>query len=135
MTARSPKILMCLIFVLISMETNSQTPAKVKAQSQEYREYMVTISRQLGVTCAACHDTGNFTSDIKIPFKLAKDHMRLVQVLIDGGMDGQKGHPKADCYLCHRGKLHPDYKEPIDPLTLKNKKLKPDAPTEENDPE
>lgn len=104
------------LLLMAPEQSQSQSAKSVKAEDEAMREYMVVISRQLGVTCTTCHDTGNFRKgDIK-EYKVAKEHMKLTQVLIDGGMDGKKG-PKADCYMCHRGTMKPAYKEPINPMT------------------
>lgn len=89
-----------------------------KLRDEEVRAQMIVISRQLGVNCLTCHDNANFASDKKREFKVSREHLKLVQVLIDAGMNGQGGNPKADCYLCHRGKLKPDFQEPYDPLTM-----------------
>jgi len=105
-------------------ESHSQAPQlagaqRTKMSDEEIRKQMLTISRQLGVSCLACHETENFAANKKIEYRVAKEHMRLVQVLIDNGMDGQGNRPKADCFMCHRGTLKPAYKEPMDPLTRK----------------
>lgn len=89
---------------------------RLKANDAAIREQMMLISRQLGVSCTACHNIKNFADGSKREFAVAKDHMRLTQVLIDAGMDGKEKRSKADCYMCHRGKLMPDYKEPKNPL-------------------
>lgn len=89
-----------------------------KLRDQEVRAQMIVISRQLGVNCLTCHDNTNFASDKKREFKVSREHMKLVQVLIDAGLNGHGASPKADCYLCHRGKLKPDHREPFDPLTM-----------------
>jgi hypothetical protein len=108
--------------LLIAPQSQSQMPSKIKADDQVYREYMVTISRQLGVTCETCHNTANFTSSEKAQYKVSKAHIHLTQLLIDNGFDGQNGHPKADCYMCHRGQLRPAYKEPFDPMVMEKAK-------------
>lgn len=96
----------------------------VRLRDEEVREQMIVISRQLGVNCLTCHETNNFASDKKNEFKVAKEHMKLVQVLIDNGMNGHGGSPKADCYMCHRGVLKPDYREPHDPILMGKKPTK-----------
>lgn len=78
---------------------------------EKIREEMVTISRELGVTCSECHKVTNFSDNSKKTFKVGLDHMKLTQMLRENGMDGKKG-PTATCYMCHRGKLKPDYLEP-----------------------
>ncbi len=104
-----------LIFNLIVVFSWGQTPAKIKTEEDIIRENMLSISRQLGVSCNVCHDSENFKSDKKVQFKIAKDHIRITQVLIDSGMDGKKG-PKASCYMCHRGELNPPFKTPEFPI-------------------
>jgi len=116
MSRMNLRISLILSLVLIALpRAFAQTPAQIKSNEEQIRQVMITMSRQLGVTCNTCHLTENFKSDKKEMFKVAKEHMRLTQLLIDSGMDGKKT-PKADCYLCHRGKLQPDYKEKISPL-------------------
>lgn len=100
-----------LILPVFAATALAQTPAKIKSEEELMREQMVTISRQLGVTCTKCHNTENFKSDKKMEFKVAKEHMKITQLLIDSGMDGKRG-PKASCYMCHRGELKPRYQEP-----------------------
>lgn len=104
---------LCLLIPLSNSAENTgntATAAAIKASEEQMREQMIVISRQVGVTCTTCHNTDNFKSDKKDSFKIAKEHMKLTQLLIDGGMNGKTG-PKADCYMCHRGQLKPDYKE------------------------
>lgn len=109
--------------LLIAPDSHSQSAKKLKAQEEEMRSYMIAISRQLGVSCTTCHITDNFKSDEKAHFKIAKDHMRLTQLLIDNGMDGKRG-PKADCYMCHRGQLKPDYLEKLHPMLQEQDQFK-----------
>ena len=73
---------------------------------------MIEISRHLGVTCNHCHDTSNFKDARKQEFKTTLAHMKIVSLLNKSGFTGKKD-PKADCYMCHRGKHIPDYKEPL----------------------
>ena len=74
------------------------------------RESMVVMARQLGVTCTHCHDPNNFKSGTMRTHQIAKDHMRVVQVL--NGKQGFNGKPRIDCYTCHRGEAVPAYREP-----------------------
>ena len=106
------------IILFTALHAIAQTPSKLKSQEELIREAMVSMSRQLGVTCTSCHNTENFKSDKLDTFKVAREHMKLTQVLIDNGMDGKKS-AKADCYMCHRGKLKPDFREVLDPITNK----------------
>lgn len=117
---------LCVLIGLLVSSTDSWgqssqlAAAKVaKLRDEQVRESMLAMSRQLGVNCLTCHENENFTTDKKREFKIAKDHLRLVQVLIDAGMNGTATGPKADCYLCHRGELKPAFQEPIDPLVMK----------------
>ncbi len=89
--------------------------AKVEKLSDadlKYREYMQTISRQLGVTCDYCHDVSNFKAPTKIAYQTAKQHMEIVKWLNLKGFQGPKA-PVADCYMCHRGAAVPEYKEKV----------------------
>lgn len=108
-------VLLILPSLLWSAGALAQSAEAVKQQEDAVRKQMVAISRQLGVTCTVCHKTDNFKSSEKMQFRVALEHIKLTQLLIDNGMDGKKS-PMADCYMCHRGKLSPDYKEKIDPL-------------------
>ncbi|MCX7979406.1 MAG: hypothetical protein N2578_10450, partial [Bdellovibrionaceae bacterium] len=38
----------------------AQSAAKIKMNEKEMREYMLEISRQLGVSCRECHSLANF---------------------------------------------------------------------------
>ncbi|UYL09682.1 photosynthetic reaction center cytochrome c subunit [Bdellovibrio sp. SKB1291214] len=103
-------ILFTTIFFMGSLSVAESVPKFVKNE-EKIREEMVTISRELGVTCTECHNVQNFTDDSKKSFKVGKEHMKLTQMLKENGFDGKKG-PAATCYMCHRGKLMPDFKEP-----------------------
>lgn len=111
--------------VVTSAQDNAHVGAEqFRTKEEEMRVSMINISRQLSVTCTTCHDPKNFASNEKGTFKTAKEHMRLTQLLIDQGFDGLEKRPKADCYMCHRGKLKPDYREPHDPLIQDKSKAK-----------
>ncbi len=69
------------------------------------RESMVTMARQLGVTCTHCHDPQNFKADQMRAHSVAREHMRVTAWL--NGRDGLNGKPKIDCYTCHRGEAAP----------------------------
>lgn len=92
-------------------KAQAESPQNLMKSEERVRQDMIVISRQLGVTCTECHDVQNFKNGEKKTYKVALEHMKLVSILKDHGMNGKTG-PEADCYLCHRGKLMPDYKEP-----------------------
>lgn len=117
--------------VFFATPVYSESIARLKTDDEEMRRTMVQISRQLGVNCTTCHNSKNFSSSEKIEFKVARDHMRITQMLIDNGMNGKDKRPKADCFMCHRGKLMPDYKEPFDPMTMEKEKIKVPVEAEE----
>ena len=107
-------VVFALIFGVRSVSCGTEkTGSKtvVTASELAQREAMVKMSRQLGVTCNHCHDVKNFKDPKLDNFKIAKDHMRIVDLLNAQGFTGKKA-PKADCFMCHRGKSMPDYKEP-----------------------
>ncbi len=90
----------------------SKKPSRTMNPDEELknREYMIEISRQLGVTCNACHDVKNFRNTSMKAWRTAKEHMNIVDLLNSRGFT--KG-PRVDCYMCHRGKAIPDYKENV----------------------
>jgi cytochrome c peroxidase len=81
----------------------------IKKKEAEIRSEMESISKQLGVSCEQCHKIANFKDGTKKEFHVSQEHMKILQVLKQSGFDGVRG-PEANCYLCHRGKLMPDYK-------------------------
>jgi hypothetical protein len=106
--------LLTISLLFISESLHSETkPHKVVDTELEYREYMVKISRQLGVTCNYCHDVKDFKSSKLPPYGVSKDHMRIVDLLNQQGFRGRNA-VKADCFLCHRGLAKPNYKEKIE---------------------
>jgi hypothetical protein len=88
----------------------TQSAQKIKSQEEIVREEMIDISRQLNVTCTECHKVDNFKDSSKGTFKVAKEHMKIVEVLRNSSFNGKQG-PLATCYMCHRGELRPQYKE------------------------
>lgn len=102
-----------VIMLILSPKGHTESASKIKVKEEQVRKEMIVISRQLGVTCTECHNVQNFASDEKKLFKVAKDHMRIVETLRGNGFDGKKG-PEATCYMCHQGELKPDYKENLE---------------------
>ena len=101
-----------LIFLFLFLpQAMAESVEKFISKEEKIRQEMVVISRELGVTCTECHKVTNFRDSSKKTFKVSQDHMKLTQMLKENGMDGKKG-PMATCYMCHRGLLMPDYKEP-----------------------
>ena len=92
-------------------KAQAESPQGLMKSEEKVRQDMIVISRQLGVTCTECHDVQNFKNNEKKSYKTGFEHMKLVSILKEHGMNGKK-EPEADCYMCHRGKLMPDYKEP-----------------------
>lgn len=84
--------------------------AKLSDPDIAQREYMKDISRQLGVTCAHCHDVKNYKSGEMETHKTAKTHMEMVE-LLNEKFPGKVGK-KVDCYMCHRAHAKWDYKAP-----------------------
>lgn len=99
-----------IVMMILSPKGYTESASKLKVSEEKIRQEMIVMSRQLGVTCSECHNVQNFTSDEKISFKVAKDHLRIVESLRASGFDGKKG-PEASCYMCHKGELRPSYKE------------------------
>lgn len=97
--------------------TPAKADAKVKKKKLEpweawdkYREQMITISRQLGVTCTHCHDARNYRESTKKTFQVAKNHMEMVDMINERFK--YSFSDKVDCYMCHKGQAKPEFKEP-----------------------
>jgi hypothetical protein len=99
-----------VVMLILTPNGHSESASKIKVSEEKTREEMVVLSRQLGVTCAECHNVQNFADTSKKTFKTAKDHLRIVEALRSNGFDGKKG-PEASCFMCHQGTLRPKYKE------------------------
>ena len=104
-------ILSMLLVISPFLSAKAESVKEIKTQEEIVREEMIEMSRHLGVTCTECHQVKNFKDDTKSTFKIALEHKKLVQVLKSNGMDGIGKNPMADCFMCHRGKLKPDYLE------------------------
>lgn len=102
-----------IVMLILSPKGHTESASKIKTNEDQVRQEMIVISRQLGVTCAECHNIQNFASDEKKTFKVAKEHLRIVETLRGKGFDGKKG-PEATCYMCHQGELHPEFKESLE---------------------
>jgi hypothetical protein len=74
-----------------------------------YRDTMIVISRQMGVTCTHCHDSKNYRDASKPTFPIAKKHMEMVDMM--NAQFKSAFTQRVDCYMCHRGQAIPDYKE------------------------
>ena len=90
----------------------SEALASPKDDELAQRDFMIKISRQLGVTCTHCHNVNNFKDKSMSTYKVAAEHIRMVELLNQRSFTAKNG-PRADCYMCHRGKAQPDYKEPM----------------------
>ncbi len=112
-----------LSLLLFSTAGKTQSAEIFKKEQEIVRIQMVQLSRELGVTCTECHSSKNFKDGSKATYKIAKDHMKTVEILRNNGFNGKK-YPEASCFMCHQGKpkfaskmQHP---EPIP--TLENSK-------------
>lgn len=106
-----------IIMLILSPKAHTESASKLKSKEEKIRDEMLVMSRQLGVTCSECHNVQNFPSDEKKAFKVAKDHLRIVETLRDAGFDGKKG-PEASCFMCHQGTLRPKFQEDLSKLKL-----------------
>ena len=91
--------------------SSSKGSSKLKDPELEQRDFMIKISRQLGVTCIYCHDVNNFKDRSLATYKVSAEHIHMVNLLNQRSFTAKNG-ARADCYMCHRGKSIPDYKEP-----------------------
>jgi hypothetical protein len=120
---RTAMIVAILGLIIWAFEAQSQKPApKIESASktgkkqlepweawEKYREEMIVISRQLGVTCVYCHDSRNYRDSSKKTHQIAKAHMEMVDMINDKFKNSFSA--KIDCYSCHKGVAKPEYKE------------------------
>lgn len=102
-------IFSCLAF---AVDVRCESAVEIKKTENEVREQMIKISAELGVTCTECHMVTNFKDSSKESYRVAIQHLKIVQALKENGFNGQKGQPEANCFLCHRGELKFNYKPP-----------------------
>ncbi len=95
---------LCLGVLLIATHGNTNSAEVFKKEQEIVRVQMVQMSRELGVTCIECHSTKNWKDGSKATFKIAKDHIKTVELLRGSGYDGKK-YPEASCFMCHQGRL------------------------------
>lgn len=107
------KSLIAISIYFLSSLSLAQTPEKLKQTEEEIRKEMISISSQLGVTCTECHNVKNFKDDSKKSFKVSLKHLKMVELLKLNGLSGNNSEPEASCFMCHKGKLHFKFKEPI----------------------
>jgi hypothetical protein len=79
------------------------TPTQVKMKEEEVRKQMLQISKELGVTCAYCHNVQNWKDNQKIQWKISAEHIKLVEAIRPYTMNGKDKITEVGCYLCHRG--------------------------------
>ncbi len=118
--------LFALVIEAQSQNSAQKAPAKAKAAGsdskkptqkqlepweawEKYREQMIVISRQLGVTCVHCHDSKNYRDASKKAHQVAKAHMEMVDMINDKFKNTFSA--KVDCYSCHKGVAKPEFKE------------------------
>ena len=97
---------------LFSLEAYSQKISKNEvANDLAMREYMLDISKQLGVTCNYCHNVKNYKDESMKTHQVSKQHMRVLHMLNTEGFVGQNSL-KVDCFMCHQGKPKFKYQLP-----------------------
>ena len=97
-------VFVCLSVLLYSLGAQPESAESFKNEQEIVRIQMVQLSRELGVTCTECHSSKNWKDGSKATFKIAKDHIKTVEVLRSNGFNGKK-YPEASCFMCHQGKL------------------------------
>lgn len=112
-------LLLCLLAssVAYAIGAYAQTRRELVNKSvdpdEAMRKWMLEISRQMGVTCTHCHNPKNFKDNAMDTYKVALHHIDIVEWLNKDGFYRDRRGTKADCYMCHRGKAIPDYKEKV----------------------
>lgn len=70
----------------------------------EVSQIMRTFTAGLGVQCIYCHVQGNFASDENPKKEVARQMIRMSQVINANFPDGKM---RVTCYTCHRGEAEP----------------------------
>jgi len=70
----------------------------------EVGQIMRTFTAGLGVQCSYCHVQGNFPSDENPKKEVARQMIRMTQVINSNFPDGKM---RVTCYTCHRGEAEP----------------------------
>ncbi len=94
----------CLSLLFYSSGAKTESAEIFKKEQEIVRIQMVQLSRELGVTCTECHSSKNWKDGSKYNFKIAREHMKTVEILRSSGFNGKKS-PEASCFMCHQGKL------------------------------
>jgi hypothetical protein len=72
--------------------------------ASRFIDTMHYFTASLGVKCEECHVEGHFDSDDKKEKKTARDMLKMVANIDEHNF---KGHPKVQCFTCHRGAEKP----------------------------
>ena len=70
----------------------------------EVGQIMRTFTAGLGVQCSYCHVQGNFPSDENPKKDVARQMIKMTQVINSNFPDGKM---RVTCYTCHRGEAEP----------------------------
>jgi hypothetical protein len=70
----------------------------------EVSQIMRTFTAGLGVQCIYCHVQGNFASDENPKKEVARQMIKMSQVINANFPDGKM---RVTCYTCHRGEAEP----------------------------
>jgi hypothetical protein len=118
------KLIIVALFIILPspfIYSSEETTPITNPTPGDSKERMLGWSRQLGVTCVHCHNLDNFKDATKPTFKMSMLHRQSVRILQEEVFNQRdKGHVlkvQVDCYMCHRGKALPDFREPPNQLT------------------
>ena len=93
-----------------------QAPKNLKIlKPEEVRPAMGMFRASLGVTCAACHEQGDFASDAKPEKEIARKMIlmtRQINSTFPAGVDEQHTGDHVTCYTCHNGASKPKITPP-----------------------
>jgi hypothetical protein len=78
-------------------------PAGMKGEA--LLSVMKNFGGALGVDCAFCHDTGDYSKDEKKHKRVSRDMMKATMAF---NQQLFKGKPEVTCMTCHRGKEEPE---------------------------
>ncbi len=93
--------------------------------ANELRPTMDFIASSLGVHCSFCHNTRDFSSDVKPTKRRARQMIAMVFAVNKSTFGGRN---EVNCYTCHRGSAHPDGRLSLASLTASAPPRPPQRP-------
>lgn len=80
-------------------------------KGEDLRPIMRNFNQSLGVECGFCHDTQDFSKDVRPHKEMARKMIQMVDKL-NKEILVWEGAPRATCFMCHNGSPYPHFNPP-----------------------